>query len=167
MATKRSGDNENGEEEGGKEFGGAPAEVDDDGSRSIRTILPQELERVEEEHEEQMVKAAKQEEEERRTRRVQLGRPRTPKPIGLGMPHLSEYGNRCFHSPKPPSGYRARCKCSTPPHKAPYQPHKYQVDSLQILVKSQAAAAAIELPPPPQPEPIPPSSESLTQILSN
>jgi hypothetical protein len=41
---------------------GSGARADDDDSRSIRTIVPHELERVEEE------------DEERRTRRVELGR---------------------------------------------------------------------------------------------
>jgi hypothetical protein len=57
--TKTLGDSENGrnrEEEGEEEFGGASAEVDDDDSRSIRTIVPHVLEGVEEEDEEQMAK---------------------------------------------------------------------------------------------------------------
>ncbi|KAH8075992.1 hypothetical protein BXZ70DRAFT_963418 [Cristinia sonorae] len=56
---------------------------DDDDARSIATIVPHELERVEEEDEEQI--AAEEEEEERRRRREELGRPRTPEPTGMGM----------------------------------------------------------------------------------
>jgi len=64
---------------------------DDDDARSIRTIVPHELERVEEEDEDHMAKEQQQqdeeEEEERRTRRAELGRPRTPEPMSLGMTH--------------------------------------------------------------------------------
>ena len=56
---------------------------DDDDARSIATVVPHELERVEEEDEEQI--AAEEEEEERRRRRDELGRPRTPEPTGMGM----------------------------------------------------------------------------------
>ncbi|KAI0077601.1 hypothetical protein K474DRAFT_1661536 [Panus rudis PR-1116 ss-1] len=61
-------------------------EYDDDDARSVATVVPHELERVEEEDEEQL--AAEEEEEERRRRRDELGRPRTPEPTGMGM---SEY----------------------------------------------------------------------------
>jgi hypothetical protein len=44
------------------------------------------------------------------------------------------------------SNYRARCKRSMPPHKAPYQHSNLKSSLLQIWVKSQAAA------PPPPPE---------------
>lgn len=54
---------------------------DDDDVRSISTIVPHELERVEEEDEEQL---AAEEEEERRRRRDEV-RPRTPEPTGMGM----------------------------------------------------------------------------------
>ncbi|KAI0051381.1 hypothetical protein FA95DRAFT_1676087 [Auriscalpium vulgare] len=61
--------------------GGAAEEddfaADDDDTRSIATVTPHELERVEEEEEEQL--AAEEEEEERRRRRNEL-RPRTPEP---------------------------------------------------------------------------------------
>ncbi|GBE87730.1 predicted protein [Sparassis crispa] len=56
---------------------------DDDDARSIATVVPHELERVDEEDEEQL--AAEQEEEDRRRRREELGRPRTPEPTGMGM----------------------------------------------------------------------------------
>jgi hypothetical protein len=48
LAAKSLGDSDNGrnrEEEGEEEFGGVSVEVDDDDSRSIRTIVPHELER--------------------------------------------------------------------------------------------------------------------------
>ncbi|KAL4253671.1 Centrosomal and Immune Signaling Modulator [Abortiporus biennis] len=56
---------------------------DDDDARSVSTVVPHELERVEEEDEEQL--AAEEEEEERRRRRDELGRPRTPEPTGMGI----------------------------------------------------------------------------------
>ncbi|CCM06360.1 uncharacterized protein FIBRA_08617 [Fibroporia radiculosa] len=56
---------------------------DDDDARSIDTVVPHELERVDEEDEEQI--AAEEEEEERRRRRDELGRPGTPEPTGMGM----------------------------------------------------------------------------------
>lgn len=54
---------------------------DDDDARSVATVGPHELERVEEEDEEQM---AAEEEEERRRRSNEV-RPRTPEPTGMGM----------------------------------------------------------------------------------
>jgi hypothetical protein len=73
-----------------EEFGAAGGTSDDDDARSIRTIVPHELERVEEEDEDQITKQEQQQdedEEERRARRVELGRPRTPEPMSLGMTH--------------------------------------------------------------------------------
>jgi hypothetical protein len=61
-------------------FGSASAEADDDDSRSIRTIVLHELERVEEEDEEQMVQQ-EEEQEARGTRRMELGRPKTLEPM--------------------------------------------------------------------------------------
>lgn len=58
---------------------------DDDDVRSIATIVPHELERVEEEDEEAAALAEAAEDEERRRRREELGRPRTPEPTGMGM----------------------------------------------------------------------------------
>ena len=57
MTVKSSGDNVDGrdhEEEGEEEFGGVSAEINDD--LSIRTIVPPELEKVEEKDEQQMAK---------------------------------------------------------------------------------------------------------------
>jgi hypothetical protein len=58
----------------------------------IRTIVPHELESVNEEEEEQMAKQAQleEEDEERTTRWVELGRPGTPEPMSFGMTHLSD-----------------------------------------------------------------------------
>lgn len=77
-----------------EEFGTAGGTSDDDDARSIRTIVPHELEHVEEEDEDQIAKQEEpqdeDEEEERRTRRVEHGRPRTPEPMSLGMTHDEE-----------------------------------------------------------------------------
>src|SRR5882762_1534334 len=84
MSSGDNGDGWNHEEKGEEGFGGPSAEVDDDDSRSIRTIVWHKLERVEEEDEEQMAKQEEEEEEERRMRGVEHGRPRTPEPMSLG-----------------------------------------------------------------------------------
>lgn len=67
--------------------GGEDVDVDDDDddARSIGTVVPHELERVEEEEEDQMARQQQQEDKERRRRRAELGRPRMPEPMGLGM----------------------------------------------------------------------------------
>ena len=59
-------------------------------------IVPHELERIEEEDEDQIARQEQQrdqqedhkDQEEGRRRGVELGRPRTPEPMGLGMTHL-------------------------------------------------------------------------------
>jgi hypothetical protein len=58
---------------------------DDDDARSVATVTPGELERVDEEDEEQVLREQQAEDEERRRRRDELGRPRTPEPTGMGM----------------------------------------------------------------------------------
>lgn len=74
-----------------EEFGAAGGSglSDDDDARSIRTIGFHELERVEEEDEDQITKQEQQLQDEdeggRRRRRVELGRPRTPEPMSLGI----------------------------------------------------------------------------------
>jgi hypothetical protein len=73
---------------------------DDDDARSIRTILPHWLERVDQEDEEQFIKQ-QQEDEARGTRMIELGRLRTPKPMGLVMTHSQE--EDIMHSSSPPS----------------------------------------------------------------
>ncbi|KII83701.1 hypothetical protein PLICRDRAFT_437332 [Plicaturopsis crispa FD-325 SS-3] len=76
-------------------------ESDDDGddARSVGTVVPHELERVEEEDEDEQAqeRATRQEqedEEDRRMTRVALGRPRTPEPSGMGMHTPEEEDNR-------------------------------------------------------------------------
>ena len=80
--------------------------VGEDDMRSIRTIIPHELERVEEGDEDQIEKQEQQLEEEKnewKTIRAELGRLRTSEPMGLGMTHLSDDKNQWLNSPKPPS----------------------------------------------------------------
>jgi len=81
---------------------------DDDDARSIRTIIPHELERVDEEDEDQLAADEEEEEEDRRRRREELGRPRTPEPTGMGMviamteeDYVPRHSSR--HSPSPPN----------------------------------------------------------------
>ena len=58
--------------------------------------MPHKLEHIEEEDENQIARQEQQrdqqeedkDQEERRWRGVELGRPRTPEPMGLGMTHL-------------------------------------------------------------------------------
>lgn len=74
-------DRENGD------LGAAGGTLNDDDAWSIRTIVPHELEWVEEEDEDQIAKQEEpqdEDEEQRRTRRVEIGRPRTPEPMSLG-----------------------------------------------------------------------------------
>jgi len=127
-----------------EEFGTAGGYcLDDDDARSIRTIVPHELEHVEEEDEDQIAKQEEpqdeDEEEERRTRRVEHGRPRTPEPMSLGMTHDEEDIARSSRSSTirhrrtvptthiiiNPAGISHRTlfvitQLSTPSHKAPY-----------------------------------------------
>jgi len=79
-----------------EDFDGAGARSEDDDARSIRTMVPHELECFEEEDEDQIARQERQREqqdededqEERRRRRAELGRPRTPEPMGLCMTHV-------------------------------------------------------------------------------
>lgn len=66
------------------ELRGGEYQGDDDDASSIHTIVPHELERVEEEDEDQLV-SEEDDDEDRRRRRDELGRPRTPEPTGMGM----------------------------------------------------------------------------------
>ena len=66
------------------ELRGGRYQGDDDDASSIHTIVPHELERVDEEDEDQLVNE-EEEDEDRRRRRDELGRPRTPEPTGMGM----------------------------------------------------------------------------------
>jgi hypothetical protein len=84
-----------------EEFGAA-----DDDARRIGTIIPHELESVKEEDEDQIEKQEQQledEEEEWMSGRVELGRLRTPEPMGLGITHLSDEEDTCSRSPRSPS----------------------------------------------------------------
>ena len=82
------------EQQGGFANGGSGGGYgeDDDGARSIRTIVPYELERVDEEEDE---------EEERRRQRIKLGRLRTPEPMSLGTTHEDDKEACCRSSPWP------------------------------------------------------------------
>lgn len=80
-------------QEAEEDFDGAGARSEDDGAR---TVVPHQLECVEEEDNDQIARREQQweqqeeqeDQEERRRRRAELGRPRTPEPMGLGMMHL-------------------------------------------------------------------------------
>ncbi|KAF9218840.1 hypothetical protein BS17DRAFT_790524 [Gyrodon lividus] len=76
---------------------------DDDDASSIHTIVPHELERVDEEDEDQLV-PEEEDDEDRRRRREELGRPRTPEPTGMGMVEDDEESpdsKRRHRSPSP------------------------------------------------------------------
>jgi hypothetical protein len=107
-ATKSSGDHvdtQNREQEREEEFGGVSAEVDDDDSRSIWTIVPHELERVEEdEDEKQMVKL--EEEKERRTRGVGTRKTEDPRAYELSDVSLIPGRQSTFALPEAAIGYR-------------------------------------------------------------
>lgn len=71
---------------------------DDDDSASIHTVVPHELERVDEEDEDQLVN--EEEDEDRRRHREEIGRPRTPEPTGMGIDDdESPKAKRRDHSP--------------------------------------------------------------------
>jgi hypothetical protein len=76
-------------------------EDDDDDASSIRTIVPHELERVEEEDEYQLV-PEDEDDEDRRRRREELGRPRTPEPTGMGMVEDEEESPHTKHRHRSP-----------------------------------------------------------------
>ncbi|KAI6021229.1 hypothetical protein EDC04DRAFT_2901297 [Pisolithus marmoratus] len=71
---------------------------EDDDTSSIHTIVPHELERVDEEDEDQLV-IEEEEEEDRRRRREELGRPRTPEPTGMGMDDDESPNTKRRHRP--------------------------------------------------------------------
>jgi hypothetical protein len=73
----------------------------DDDARSIHTIIPHELERVDEEDEDQLA-ADEEEEEDRRRRREELGRPRTPEPTGMMITMTDDDFASPRRSPSPP-----------------------------------------------------------------
>ncbi|KAL4073464.1 hypothetical protein J3A83DRAFT_4228791 [Scleroderma citrinum] len=73
---------------------------DDDDASSIHTIVPHELERVEEEDEDQLVHE-EEDDEDRRRHRDELGRPRTPEPTGMGMDDDESPSTKRRHRPTP------------------------------------------------------------------
>ncbi|KAH9918701.1 uncharacterized protein BXZ73DRAFT_52796 [Epithele typhae] len=101
---------------------------DDDDTRSISTVTPHELERVDEEDEEQI--AAEEEEEQRRSR-DELGRPRTPEPTGMGMTEDDEEQEpNSFRQP----ATTLRPTSPSPPASAPAIPDEL-TDRLNALAK--------------------------------
>ncbi|TRM68625.1 hypothetical protein BD626DRAFT_482302 [Schizophyllum amplum] len=75
---------------------GETMEDDDDDARSVATLVPHELERVDEVDEEHLENADEhREDEQRRDDNLSLGRPRTPEPTHLGM------RDRQPHQPSP------------------------------------------------------------------
>ncbi|OCH86578.1 hypothetical protein OBBRIDRAFT_761124 [Obba rivulosa] len=91
---------------------------DDDDARSVGTVVPHELERVDEEDEEQL--AAEDEEEDRRRRRDEFERPKTPEPTGIGMSeddddHEAESANEAHREQGAMSHLRSRSP-SPPPY---------------------------------------------------
>lgn len=168
---------------------------DDDDARSVCTVMPHELERVDEEDEEQ---AAQQEadegDEERSRRRSELGRPRTPEPTNLGMASTEEDDESQDHarprstSPKPSlmmddlterlttlsNQLEAALVLSTSlqaQHTAAQNTIsalESKVNALESLVQStqQAAPPIVEAPPPPPVPAVVHETESLTDILA-
>lgn len=104
---------------------------DDDDARSISTVVPHELERVEEEDEDAI---AAEEEEERRRRREELGRPRTPEPTGMGM---SEDDDEQEHQAqfRKPVVTDLRPRSPSPPPPAPAVVPDEFTDRLNALAK--------------------------------
>jgi hypothetical protein len=163
-----------------KEFGHA----DDDDTRSIRTVVPHELERVEEEDEDQL---ARQEEDEEDDRRRQLGRPRTPEPMGMGMnvteddeePRLRRQGST---SPRPStavdeltqrlntlSGQLESALALSSTLQAQHTAAQTTISTLEskvLALESLVQSTQSQPPPPPVIEATPPPSETLTQMLN-
>ncbi|KAF7984938.1 hypothetical protein HWV62_9857 [Athelia sp. TMB] len=152
------------------------ANEDDDDARSICTVIPHKLERVEEEDEEQAEQQEADEvDEERRRRRSKLGRPRTPEPTHLGMPHSEDEEEQHERSqPRPVSPTKPTMMIEDLTERltalAAHRRHDHHLGSrikvaaLETLVKNsqQAPPPVIEARPPPLPPQ--PESESLTQM---
>ncbi|TBU52602.1 hypothetical protein BD310DRAFT_981744 [Dichomitus squalens] len=103
---------------------------DDDDARSVSTVVPHELERVDEEDEEQI---AAEEEEEHRRRREELGRPRTPEPTSMGMSEDDdEHEQRRFRKRATPD---RRPRSPSPPPPAPAAVPDELTDRLNTLAK--------------------------------
>ncbi|KAI6012099.1 hypothetical protein PISMIDRAFT_677021 [Pisolithus microcarpus 441] len=71
---------------------------EDDDTSSIHTVVPRELERVDEEDEDQIMNE-EEDDEDRRRRREELGRPRTPEPTGMGMDDEESPNTKRRHRP--------------------------------------------------------------------
>lgn len=71
---------------------------EDDDTSSIHTVVPHELERVDEEDEDQIMNE-EEDDEDRRRRREELGRPRTPEPTGMGMDDEESPNTKRRHRP--------------------------------------------------------------------
>ncbi|EED77677.1 predicted protein [Postia placenta Mad-698-R] len=115
---------------------------DDDDAHSVSTIVPHELDRVDEEDEEQL--AAEEEEEQRRRRRDELGRPRTPEPTGMGMSD-DDYDHNHDHSRYE---LQQRTRSPSPPPAAPPVPIPAAVPdniSEQLTTLSKQLESALEL----------------------
>ncbi|KAJ7074466.1 hypothetical protein C8F01DRAFT_1100571 [Mycena amicta] len=79
---------------------------DDDDARSVATVIPHTLERVEEEDEDDLEEYEKkdlEQDEDRVQRHAELGRPRTPEPTNMGMPRRSTSQRSPLMSSEPPS----------------------------------------------------------------
>ncbi|KAF7965749.1 hypothetical protein HWV62_42008 [Athelia sp. TMB] len=171
----------------GEEF----ANEEDDDAQNMCTVIPHELERVEKEDEEQAEQQEADEvDEERRRRRSELGRPRTPEPTHLGMPHSEDEEEQHERSqPRPVSPTKpammiedlterltalsnqletalelsSSLQAQHTAAQSTISALESKVTALETLVKNtqQAPLPVVEAPPPPQPE-----SESLTQMLA-
>jgi hypothetical protein len=93
-----------------------------------------------------------EEEDERRTRRAELGRPRTPEPLGFGMTHLSDDEDQRLGSPRPPSVIDELLE-------------RLSSELESVVGLSSSFQAARRRPEPESTEP--PQSESLTQVLAD
>jgi hypothetical protein len=165
-----------GEFVGGSGGGGEDGEDTDDG-RTIRTIVPLELERVEEEdrlarrrRREERREQPEEEQDERKRRRVL----RTPEPVGLGMTHEDDKKlvDAQVHDRIPLSTGSSRCsrrfRVSSSQQfeqsgalQAQHAAAQSTIFALKELVQSQSQASS-----PPPPEPIPGSQQphSVTQV---
>ncbi|EMD31989.1 hypothetical protein CERSUDRAFT_144523 [Gelatoporia subvermispora B] len=130
---------------------------DDDDARSVATVVPHELERVDEEDEEQLAAEA-EEEDQRRQRRDELERerPKTPEPTGIGMSedddeHEAESAEEAHGQQGTMSHLRPRSP-SPPPYGSAVAPQPSSVtDSVRddlherLTMLSQQLESALEL----------------------
>ncbi|KIM79867.1 hypothetical protein PILCRDRAFT_823052 [Piloderma croceum F 1598] len=167
-----------------EDFGAAGGALDDDDARSIRTIVPHELERVEEEDEDQITKQEQEqhdedEEEERRTRRVELGRPRTPEPMSLGMTHDEEDIARSS-SPRQSvidelfqrlTTLSSQLESAIELSSSLQAQHAAAQSTISVLESKVSSLESLvqqsQVSPPPAAEPAPPHPDTLTQMLND